>query len=61
MGLGAKIEYLFLDPLPDDSGHFISIEINNWLVDLDLLEGLSEASFAKSELGNHYWDGNKIY
>jgi hypothetical protein len=35
--------YLVLDPLPNDSGHFVTVEFNNWLGNLDLLEG-GEAS-----------------
>jgi len=45
--------YLILDPFPDDSGHFISVKVDDWLVNLDLFEGLSESSSAESELRNH--------
>jgi hypothetical protein len=41
--------YLILDPFPDDSGHFITIEFDDGVLDLDFLEG-SEASSAQGEL-----------
>jgi len=41
-----KIAYLVFDPLPDDSGHFVSVEIYDGLVDLDFLEGSAKASSA---------------
>jgi hypothetical protein len=47
------ITYLILDPFPDDSGHFISIEINNWLINLDFFEGLGKSSSSESDLRKH--------
>jgi hypothetical protein len=54
MKLGAGSTYLFLDPLPDDSGHFVTVQVDNWLVDLYFLEGLSKSSSGNSEFGNHF-------
>ena len=36
--------YLILDPFPDDSSHFITIEFNDWIVNLNLLEGSETSS-----------------
>jgi len=33
-----KITYHILDPFPDNSGHFISVELNDRVLDLDLVE-----------------------
>jgi hypothetical protein len=30
------ITYFFLDPIPDNLGHLITIEVTDWLGDLDL-------------------------
>jgi hypothetical protein len=42
------LTYLFLDPLPDDAGHLITIELNNWVGNLDLAEG------GESSLRNYF-------
>lgn len=44
--------YLFLNPLPDDAGHLITIKLNDGLSNLDLGEG-SEMSL--SNLGQHLY------
>jgi len=31
--------YSVLDPLPDDAGHLVSVDVDDWVGDLDLLEG----------------------
>ena len=36
--------YLFLDPLPDNAGHLITIEFDDGVGNLDLLECGSETS-----------------
>ena len=38
--------YSLLDPLPDDSGHLISIHINDWVGNLNLLEWSGKTSLS---------------
>jgi len=38
VGISFLKTYLFLDPLPDDAGHLISVELDNGLSNLNLAE-----------------------
>ena len=42
--------YSLLDPSPDNSGHLVSVHVDNWVGNLDLLEGSGEASLACCDL-----------
>ena len=44
--------YTLLDPLPDNSGHLVTVHVNNWVGNLDLLEGGGEATLGGEEAGS---------
>jgi hypothetical protein len=48
------VDELVLDVLPDDAGHLVAIELDDWVLDLDLLE---VGHFSNSdEAGCERWD-----
>ena len=34
-----RVDKFVFDFFPDDSGHFIAIHVNDWVLDFDLYEG----------------------
>lgn len=48
-----RVDVSLLDPLPDDTSHLITINIDDWLSDLDLAESSAEVSLLLGNSGEH--------
>ena len=53
LDMNVRVDVALLDPLPDDAGHLITVNIDDRVSNLDLAEGGGEVSLG-SELGEHF-------
>ena len=46
LDINVWVDVLVFDPIPDNAGHFVSINVNDWLSNMDFSEGRSEITRA---------------